>query len=105
MLNFNSRNMIMKKLYTVVTVFLFAILAGCSDFLEQDNKSNVPGADYYNTSAGFESLCNAAYGSLRTIYSDAPWLFEEGLIFLQVDVLLCKFVTCMVRTIQVPKKM
>lgn len=54
--------MIMKKLYTVVTVFLFAILAGCSDFLEQDNKSNVPGADYYNTSAGFESLCNAAYG-------------------------------------------
>lgn len=38
--------MIMKKLYTVVTVFLFAILAGCSDFLEQDNKSNVPGADY-----------------------------------------------------------
>lgn len=42
MLNFNSRNMIMKKLYTVVTVFLFAILAGCSDFLEQDNKSNVP---------------------------------------------------------------
>ena len=70
--------MIMKKLYTVVTVFLFAILAGCSDFLEQDNKSNVPGADYYNTSAGFESLCNAAYGSLRTIYSDAPWLFEGG---------------------------
>ena len=68
----------MKKLYTVVTVFLFAILAGCSDFLEQDNKSNVPGADYYNTSAGFESLCNAAYGSLRTIYSDAPWLFEGG---------------------------
>ena len=61
----------MKKLYTVVTVFLFAILAGCSDFLEQDNKSNVPGADYYNTSAGFESLCYAEFRSNRNAFSDS----------------------------------
>lgn len=54
------------------------LLTGCSDFLEQENKSNVPGVDYYETSAGFESLCNAAYSSLRSIYSDAPWLFEGG---------------------------
>ncbi|NDW12658.1 RagB/SusD family nutrient uptake outer membrane protein [Bacteroides sp. 214] len=68
----------MKKLYTFVAILSFTLLAGCSDFLEQDNKSNVPGADYYNTPAGFESLCNAAYSSLRTIYSKDPWLFEGG---------------------------
>ena len=66
----------MKKyiLYSIVCL----CLTGCSDFLEQDNKSNVPGVEYYGTSSGFESLCNAAYSSLRSIYSDAPWLFEGG---------------------------
>ena len=66
----------MKKyiLYSVACL----CLSGCSDFLEQDNKSNVPGIEYYETSSGFESLCNAAYSSLRSIYSDAPWLFEGG---------------------------
>ena len=26
---------------------------GCSDFLDQNNKSNVPSAEFYQTSAGF----------------------------------------------------
>lgn len=55
---------------------MFAV--SCSGFLDQDNRSNIPGKEYYETSAGFESLCNAAYSSLRTIYSGDPWLFEGG---------------------------
>lgn len=55
---------------------MFAV--SCSGFLDQDNRSNIPGKEYYETAAGFESLCNAAYSSLRTIYSGDPWLFEGG---------------------------
>lgn len=68
----------MKKIYLLAAVFSFAALTGCSDFLDQDLKSNVPGADYYATDKGFESLSNAAYSSLRTIYGGDPWLFEGG---------------------------
>ncbi|NDV66906.1 RagB/SusD family nutrient uptake outer membrane protein [Bacteroides sp. 224] len=68
----------MKKIYLLATAFSFATLTGCSDFLDQDLKSNVPGAEYYETTAGFESLANAAYSSLRTIYGGDPWLFEGG---------------------------
>lgn len=68
----------MKKIYTLAAIFSFAALTGCSDFLEQDLKSNVPGPDYYATAPGYESLTNAVYGSLRTIYSADPWLFEGG---------------------------
>lgn len=68
----------MKKIYLLAAAFSFAALTGCSDFLDQDLKSNVPGADYYATDKGFESLSNAAYSSLRTIYGGDPWLFEGG---------------------------
>lgn len=53
-------------------------LSGCSDFLEKDSRSNVSGADFYATEAGFESLANAAYSSLRNLYSDPMWLTEGG---------------------------
>lgn len=68
----------MKKIYLLAAAFSFAALTGCSDFLEQDLKSDVPGADYYGTDKGFGSLSNAAYSSLRTIYGGDPWLFEGG---------------------------
>lgn len=68
----------MKKIYLLAAASLFTLFTGCSDYLDQDLKSNVPGADYYKTDAGFESLSNAAYSSLRTIYKGDPWLFEGG---------------------------
>ena len=67
----------MKKIYVLATLFV-ATLSGCSSFLDADLKSDVPGADYYGTEAGFESLTNAAYSSLRTIYGGDPWLLEGG---------------------------
>jgi SusD family. len=67
----------MKKIYLLAALFI-AVISGCSDFLDADFKSDVPGADYYNTEAGFESLINAVYSSLRPIYNDEPWLMEGG---------------------------
>jgi len=69
----------MKKISFILFSAMAALLPlSCSKFLEQDNRSNVPGAVYYSSDSGFESLCNAAYSSLRTIYGNAPWLFEGG---------------------------
>jgi len=50
----------------------------CTDFLDQDNRSNVPSDDFYKTSAGFESLTNSAYASLRSIYNMQPLIFSAG---------------------------
>lgn len=68
----------MKKIYILAAILSFAALTGCSDFLDQDLKSNVPGPEFYGTEQGYESLKNAAYSSLRTIYGGDPWLFEGG---------------------------
>lgn len=62
----------------MAAVLSFAALTGCSSFLDQDLKSNVPGPEFYGTAQGYESLRNAAYSSLRSIYGGDPWLFEGG---------------------------
>lgn len=67
----------MKHLYIFALAASLAFTA-CSDFLEQDNKSNVPIEEFYNTANGFASLTNSAYSSLRTIYSAQPQLFVAG---------------------------
>lgn len=67
----------MKHLYIFALAASLAFTA-CSDFLEQDNKSNVPTKEFYNTANGFASLTNSAYSSLRTIYSAQPQLFVAG---------------------------
>ncbi len=67
----------MKKIYLFI-VALLAMTASCSDFLDQDNRSNVPTDDFYNTETGFESLTNAMYSSLRELYNQQPNLFVGG---------------------------
>ncbi len=62
-----------------ITGFLLGLffLSGCSDFLKEDNKSNIVSDDYYATTEGYEKLINAAYSSLRSVYS-SPWVFCAG---------------------------
>lgn len=67
----------MKKIYYILLLLILP-LAGCSDFLEQDNKSNVPRDEFYGTAAGYESLINTVYSSLRAIYGIEPWVFSAG---------------------------
>jgi len=52
-------------------------VTGCSDFLKEENKSNIISDEYYATSEGYEKLINSAYSSLRSVYS-APWVFCAG---------------------------
>lgn len=51
---------------------------GCSDYLDQDNRSNVTAPSFYNTSEGFESLTNSMYSSLRSIYNISPLAMTAG---------------------------
>ena len=62
-----------------VTAFMLALffMSGCSDFLKEENKSNIISDEYYATAEGYEKLINAAYSSLRTVYAD-PWVFCAG---------------------------
>lgn len=54
------------------------MLTSCSDFLDQDNRSDVSAPAFYNTTTGFESLTNSMYSSLRTIFNAQPNLFVGG---------------------------
>ena len=67
----------MKKIYYILFAFLL-LATSCSDFLDQDNKSDVPQSEFYSTKAGYESLVNTVYSSLRTVYGGHPWIFSAG---------------------------
>lgn len=67
----------MKKIY-FIAILIIASLTGCSDFLDQDNRSNVPSEDFYKTPVGYESLTNSMYSSLRELYNRQPQLFVAG---------------------------
>lgn len=64
------------KIYTSLLVLIFA--AGCTDYLEEINNSNVPIVEFYTTEEGYESLVNATYASLRDVYGEEPWIFSAG---------------------------
>lgn len=53
-------------------------MTGCSDFLLEDNKSNVVADEFYTSRAGYESLINTTYSELRDIYSEEPWVYVAG---------------------------
>jgi hypothetical protein len=67
----------MKKLQIFVALFIFLLTAGCQDFLEEDNRSNIESDQYYATTEGYDKLVNASYSTLRNVYRE-PWLFEAG---------------------------
>src|SRR6218665_4070991 len=67
----------MKKIYYILLLCLLSSTS-CSDFLDQDNKSNVPADGFYSTKSGFQSLMNSVYSSLRPIYGKEPWVFCAG---------------------------
>ena len=65
------------KLYTAC-ICLSLGLWSCADFLEEENRSNMNSQEYFIEKDGFESLVNAAYASLRTVWKNEPWLFCLG---------------------------
>lgn len=68
----------MKRTIYLAACLLGLAMSGCADFLDQDNRSDVPAKDFYSTKTGFSSLLNSAYSSLREVYGGAPWVFSAG---------------------------
>lgn len=68
----------MKKYIYMAVIALAALTTSCSDFLEQDNKSDKPSDAFYATKSGFNSLMNSTYSSLRSVYGGVPWVFSAG---------------------------
>ena len=68
----------MKKILFIVTIILGAGITSCKKFLKEENISGITAENYYNNAAGYESLVNSCYASLRDIYDINPWLFEYG---------------------------
>ena len=69
----------MKILNNIKYLLLFAVVAtSCSDYLDEENKSNIVADEYFTTEAGFESLINSNYASLRDIYGDEAYIFTMG---------------------------
>ena len=66
----------MKKIIVSLSIALLT-LSSCSDFIEEDNRSNAETNEYLKAS-GFESLINANYAQLKDIYGGEPWLFVAG---------------------------
>ena len=67
----------MKKILIYIGI-IGLLFAGCNDFLVEENKSNVSTDEYYKTTAGFETLINASYGTLRDVYGGDPYIFCAG---------------------------
>lgn len=69
----------MKKfIYSAVMALAVLSTTSCSDFLEQDNRSDKPSEEFYATKSGFSSLVNSTYSSLRSVYGGVPWVFSAG---------------------------
>lgn len=67
----------MKKL-NIYIVALFIILgAGCANFIDEENLSNLEADEYYKSAEGYAKIVNASYSTLRTLYNE-PWLFMAG---------------------------
>ncbi|CAN5853076.1 hypothetical protein BH24BAC1_BH24BAC1_21110 [soil metagenome] len=67
----------MKKYIVFSLLAVFSFGTGCSDFLDEENKSNVVAEDHYRTVEGYESLVNATYATLREVYA-SPYMFAAG---------------------------
>ena len=67
----------MKKIIYSLGILGLA-LTSCSDYLEEENLSNVTAESFYVTEEGFETLVNANYSQLREIYGNDAWLFCSG---------------------------
>lgn len=68
----------MKKLLYIPGLACLLLLGSCSDFLEEENKSNATAESFYLTEVGYESLVNSVYASLRDIYEPQPFMFSAG---------------------------
>ncbi len=57
-----------KNISKITVLFILLLFTGCSDFLDEENYTNITGDSFYSTEKGIESLVNACYTPLRFYY-------------------------------------
>lgn len=65
------------KIRNIFPALFLIALAGCADFLEEENKTDTLSDEIYKTADGYENLVKSVYSSLRDLYRE-PWLFMAG---------------------------
>lgn len=61
-------------------------LSGCAKFLEEDNRGGITNDEFYRTEAGYRSIVNSSYATLRTTFGrQAPWLLLGGTDIYQMN--------------------
>jgi len=75
----------MKKI--IYTLFVgVLVLSGCAKFLEEDNRGGITNEEFYRTEAGYRSIVNSSYATLRTTFgTEAPWLLLGGTDIYQMN--------------------
>ncbi|WPU98425.1 RagB/SusD family nutrient uptake outer membrane protein [Mucilaginibacter sp. cycad4] len=68
----------MKKIFYILILILVLGNFSCKKYLQEENLSGITSTNYYTNTAGYESLVNSCYGSLRSTYNADPFLFEYG---------------------------
>ncbi len=68
----------MKKIFLILTIVTITGAISCKKFLKEENISGITDENFYTNTAGYESLVNSCYSSLRNIYDVNPSLFEYG---------------------------
>lgn len=61
-------------------------LSGCAKFLEEDNRGGITNEEFYRTEAGYTSIMNTSYATLRTTFGvEAPWVLLGGTDIYQMN--------------------
>lgn len=70
----------MKTIYAIAICAIVLSVTSCTDLLTEDNKANEAAStdQFYSTAAGYKTLINVCYSSLRNIYGNEPFLFCAG---------------------------
>src|SRR5690606_25371884 len=77
-----------KKMKNIIYACIVGVIAlsGCAKFIEEDNRGGITNDEFYRTEAGYRSIVNSSYATLRTTFGrQAPWLLLGGTDIYQMN--------------------
>lgn len=65
----------LRNIFSKTTLaFSMMAVASCSSFLDEENWTTQSAEEYYKTAAGYETLVNGAYATLKSVYNNTNYL-------------------------------
>jgi hypothetical protein len=68
----------MKNIYLSLLIAVSFAFSACSEFLEEDNRSNLVASEYYQKKESYNALVNACYSTLRDVFGGRCEMFCAG---------------------------